>query len=371
MRRTTRGAMPDVRRRLGSHADTSRRLIGALTFTATLSTGCLSQEMARVNHPRDGQAIGRKICIVYSNKYQIRFGGIERLHPFDIRKYERIYTKLVHDGLLVPADVFVPAEASREDLLRVHTTEYLDVKLNSPRLLAHYLEIGFLRIALSSVTDAAILRPFRHATGGTILASELALKHGIAINLGGGYHHAEPDRGGGFCIYADMPIAVRKLQARGKIKRALMIDVDVHQGNGTAVCLADDPDVFTFDLFEDGIYPHPKETNDLDVPLDAGIEDAEYLDTLRNHLPGIFDRAKPDIVFLQAGVDSLEGDPLANMKLSIDGIVKRDAMIFEEATRRGIPIVMTLGGGYSANAWRAQHESIANIVHTHAHQNQP
>jgi histone deacetylase 11 len=330
-----------------------------------LNAGCMSNDMKRVGTPREGQAINQRVCIVYSNQYQIRFGGIERLHPFDIRKYERIYTQLVTDGLISPADVFVPTEISREDLQRVHTKVYLDERLKTARLLAHYLEIGFLAIVLPSVTDAAILKPFRHATGGTILAADLALKHGIAINIGGGYHHAEPDRGGGFCVYADMPIAVRKLQSEGRIRRALMIDVDVHQGNGTAVCLADDPDVFTFDMFEEHIYPQPKGKNDLDVPLASGLEDDEYLDILSVHLPAIFDKAKPDILFLQAGVDSLAGDPLANMRLSIDGIVKRDAMIFDQAVRRGVPIVMTLGGGYSPDAWRAQYESIANLLRTH------
>lgn len=325
----------------------------------------MSHNMKQIGKPREGQAIGRRVCIVYSNQYQIRFGGLERLHPFDIRKYERIYEQLVHDELIVPADIFVPTEVSRDDLLRVHSKQYIDVRLKTARLLAHYLEIGFLSIALPSMTDTAILKPFRHATGGTILAADLALKHGIAINIGGGYHHAEPDRGGGFCIYADMPIAVRRLQAQGRVNRVLMVDVDVHQGNGTAVCLADDPNVFTFDMFEENIYPHPKEKNDLDVPLTGGVRDNEYLAKLQTHLPAIFEQARPDIVFLQAGVDSLEGDPLASLRLSIDGIVRRDAMIFAEAVRRKVPIVMTLGGGYSVNAWRAQYESIAGILRTY------
>ncbi len=318
--------------------------------------------MKAVGEPRDGRPIGNRIAVVYSNRYQISFGGIERLHPFDIRKYEKIYEGLVRDELIRPADVHVPAEISREDLLRVHSETYLDRRLHSSRNLARYLEIEFLALVPAGMIDGGILKPFRHATGGTLLAAELALKHGIGINLGGGYHHAEPDQGGGFCIYADMPIAVRRLQSEGRVRRVLMIDVDVHQGNGTAACLADDPDVFTFDMYQRDIYPWPKKMNDLDVPLPRGVDDEAYLAKLEKYLPIIFDRAHPDIIFLQAGVDSLEGDPLADMRLTIDGIIRRDEMIVDAAIAHRVPIVITLGGGYGRDAWLAQYRSISNLI---------
>lgn len=338
---------------------------GVFALLILFNTGCLiPRSFKGVKSPREGRPLNDKLCVVYSQQYQIGMLGLEKLHPFDINKYSRIYLQLVTDGLLCPACVFVPEPVSEEQLLTVHTPDYLD-RLKNPTRLAEYLEFGPLAFAPSALADLAILQPFRYTTGGTLMAARQALLHGKAINLGGGYHHAEPDRGGGFCIYADMPIAIRVLQSEGRIDRALVIDVDVHQGNGTAVCLAADDRVFTFDMFQDGIYPIPKETNDLDVPMPAYTTDREFLEVLSEHLPDVFDRAPPDIVFLQAGVDGLAGDPLANFELTPDGIVERDRRIFAEADRRNVPIVMTLGGGYSDNAWRAQYQSIRGLIKTY------
>jgi histone deacetylase 11 len=315
----------------------------------------------QVKSPRDGRPLNNRICLVYSQRYQINFAGLERLHPFDINKYSKIYLHLQTDGIIQPSDVFVPQPVSRHDLLLVHSPEYLRDLQDSAKI-ARYLEFGPLAIAPAAISDAAILRPFRYATGGTILAARLALQHGMAINLGGGYHHAEPDRGGGFCIYADMPIAIRVLMHEGAIHRALVVDLDVHQGNGTALCVAEDDRVFTFDMHESDIYPIPKQRNDLDVPLPAYTTDSGFLTVLRENLPRVFDVAQPDIVFFQAGVDGLEGDPLANFMLTEDGIIERDRAVFDEAQRRGIPIVMVLGGGYSEDAWRVQYHSIRNLI---------
>ncbi len=345
-----------------------RGILVGLSF-ALVVTGffnCIpTRAVKQVKQSREGRALANRVCVVYSGHYQINFGGLEKLHPFDIRKYSKIYLQLIHDRLLAPSDVYVPTEATPSELLTVHSPQYL-LDLKDSIKLARYVEFGALSFSPAGLNDAAMLQPFRYATGGTILAARLALKHGMAINLGGGYHHAEPDRGGGFCIYADMPIAIRVLQREMLIRRALIVDVDVHQGNGTARCIAADPDVFTLDLHEGDIYPIPKEKNDIDVPLPAGTGDEEYLEVLKKHLPTAFDEAKPDIVFLQAGVDGLAGDPLAHFELTADGIRKRDALIFDEAQRRGVPIVMVLGGGYSAQAWRVQFESIRSLIATYA-----
>ena len=305
-----------------------------------------------------------RVAVVYSAKYQINLAGAEKLHSFDIRKYAKIYLALNTSGLLRPRDVFVPRDVSRADILRVHTPAFLE-SLNDPATVARYLEAPAAKVLPSPVLDAAILRAFRAATGGTILAGRLALRHGIAINLGGGYHHAKPDAGEGFCIYADMPIAIRCLQAEGLLKRVLLVDLDVHQGNGTAVCLGGDPGVFIFDMHEGDIYPIPKEKCTVDVELRAGTDDATYLRTLRSYLPKIFARAKPDLVFLQAGCDTLAGDSLARLAMTQDGIVARDALVIDEAVRRGIPIVMVLGGGYSPRAWQAQYASIRRTIETY------
>jgi histone deacetylase 11 len=344
------------------HGDSRQVCLLWMVLITVLPGGCVvPRSFKQVQEPRNGVALNQRVCLVYSQRYQIDLAGAETLHPFDINKYARMYLQLVTDGLVRPEEVFVPAEVSHQDLLRVHTPDYL-ARLRQPACLARYLESGFVTLMLPSAADAGILRPFRYATGGTILAARLAMQHGIAVNLGGGYHHAEPDRGGGFCIYADMPIAIRVLQAEGLIRRALVVDLDVHQGNGTARCVAADDAVFTFDMHEADIYPIPKETNDLDVPLPAGTGDREYLKTLSEHLPEVFDSARPDLVFLQAGVDVLDGDPLARLRLTPDGIVERDRLVFEAATRRKVPIVMVLGGGYSRGAWHVQYRSIRRVI---------
>ena len=166
----------------------------------------------------------------------------------------------------------------------------------------------------------------------------------------------------GFCIFADMPIAIRVLQAEGKIKHALVIDLDVHQGNGTAVCLADDNTTFTFSMHQGNIYPRPKEKSDLDVELASGTDDKTFLAILAKHLDKIIKVAKPDIVFLQAGCDTLDGDPLASLKMSAKGISKRDMMVIDACVKHKIPVIMTLGGGYSPTAWQVQFKSIRDII---------
>ncbi len=331
--------------------------------TAATHIGCVPPASFRqVKQPRAGEAVGQRVCIVYSQRYQIDLGGVEKLHPFDINKYAKIYLALLTEGLVQPEDVFVPEPARRVDLLRVHTAEYLDQRLRHPASLARYLEFDAAAIVPAGFTDAAVLKAFRAASGGTLTAARLAVQYGMAVNLGGGYHHAEPDAGGGFCIYADMPMAIRTLQAEGLIERALIVDLDAHQGNGTAMCLADDDSVFTFDMHQEGIYPNPKQRNDLDIPLSAGTTDAEYLALLGRRLPSVFDAADPDLVILQAGADVLDEDPLAGLSLTPEGVRQRDEMVFEAAASRNVPIVMVLGGGYSANAWRVQFESIRNLI---------
>src|SRR5262249_909317 len=153
--------------------------------------------------------------------------GFEKLHPFDINKYAKIYRQLVTDNLLRPANVYVPEEISRTDILRVHTAGYLENLRNSKKL-AKYLEAPLAEWLPAGIADRRLLRAFRYSTGGTLLAARQALHHGMAINLGGGYPHAEPDRGGGFCVYADMPIAIRALQAEKLLRRVLVVDLDVH-----------------------------------------------------------------------------------------------------------------------------------------------
>ncbi len=301
------------------------------------------------------------VALVYSKAYKINLGGLEKMHPFDIHKYGKIADRLVEDGLATKSDFHVPKELTREEILTVQTAQFLD-SLKNAKTVARYLEAPMVGALPAAVIDRGMLRAFRHASGGTVEAAREALKHGIAINLGGGYHHAKPDRGEGFCVYADMPIAIRVLQRQRLIGRALVVDLDAHQGNGTIVCCRGDDSVFTFSMHEGGIYPVPKEKGDRDIELAPGTGDEAYLQTLREALPEIIRAGRPDIVFLQAGCDPLAGDPLTNLAMTKEGIVARDALVIDTCVARQIPVVMLLGGGYSKEAWEVQHASIRRTI---------
>lgn len=305
-----------------------------------------------------------KIAVVYRKEYEFSLGGLERAHPFDIHKYGKIYKRLLKKRLLRRSDTHEPDQIATADLLRIHKGAYIK-SLSSSQAAARYLEMPLVAVLPSSMLENGIIKPFRYGTGGTLLAARLALKTGAAVNLGGGYHHAKPDTGEGFCLFADIPVAIRVLQAEKLIARALIVDVDVHQGNGTILCLAGDDTTFAFSMHQRDIYPNPKEKGDLDVSLESGTDDAAFLKILGENLPKAFAAARADIVFLVAGCDTLAGDPLASLAMTVEGIVRRDAMVIDAAVRRGVPVVMTLSGGYSKDAARAQYESVANLIRTY------
>jgi histone deacetylase 11 len=307
-----------------------------------------------------------KVSIVYTEEYTVNLAGLERLHSFDIHKYKRIYDNLIGNGVLSPDAVAIPEEITEDAILRVHTQGFLD-SLQTPQNVADYLEVSeLMSIIPAAFIDKGILKPLRYATGGTLLAGRLAMRDGIAINIGGGYHHAKPDAGEGFCIYADIPIAIRTLQEERKIQRALIIDLDVHQGNGTAICLAGDETTYCFSMHQSDIYPIPKEQSDMDIELSSGTVDDTYLKILHENLPLVFESAGDiDIVFYQAGCDTISGDPLADLEMTEEGIIKRDQAVIEYCVSRQVPVVMTLGGGYSDTAWHIQYSSIRRILESY------
>lgn len=305
--------------------------------------------------------IARPIPIVYSKDTSIDLFGVEKLHPFDVKKYDKIYECLKSDGYVSAEMDYKPEVLTDEDLKLVHTAEYLN-NLNDKGLVSEYLEAPILQTIPGLNIKKNVVQPFINSAGGTLKAARLALKTGAAINIGGGYHHAMPDRGEGFCIIADVPIAIKKLQKEGLIKRALIIDTDIHQGNGTVICLQNDPTTFTFSIHEQDIYPWPKPAGDWDIGISAGVTDDLYAEHLAKTLPEMIRRSKPDIVFHVSGCDSLEGDPLANGSMTAAGIAKRDLMILEACEKHSIPYVMTLAGGYSKNAWKVQSDSIKGLM---------
>jgi acetoin utilization deacetylase AcuC-like enzyme len=273
---------------------------------------------------------------VYSPAYFADIG----LHVFPIEKY-RLVAEALRQKHEIPQAAFVePVPATREQLLRVHTERYLDDLDHcrwTPRTLYSELPLTREIIALAKL-----------ACGGTLRAAELALEEGAAVHIGGGFHHAFAEKAEGFCYLNDLAVAVREMQRRGKIQKAMVIDCDLHQGNGTAKIFQKDPTVFTFSIHQAELYP-VKEESDLDIHLENGVSDEEYLQLLHEHIPQQLDAFQPELILYQAGADPFEHDQLGDLKLTIAGLAERDRLIFLWAKQRHIPIAATLGGGYAYN----------------------
>jgi len=274
--------------------------------------------------------------LVYSDQYDLNLGD----HVFPSVKYRLTKEKLLRDGIVRPEDLVEPAPASDEDVALVHHREYIR-KLKTGTL--SYLEILRLEIPYSP----ELVRAVWLCAGGSILAGRLALEGNIAVNVGGGFHHAFPDHGEGFCVLHDVAIAIRRLQKEGAIQRAMTVDCDVHQGNGTAEIFAADPTVFTFSIHQERNYPYPKPASNLDVNLEDGTEDEEYLAALEDGLGQALAEFHPDMVFYLAGADPYREDQLGGLKLSLDGIERRDRLVLQAARAKNIPVMITLAGGYA------------------------
>jgi len=266
-------------------------------------------------------------------------------HPFPMVKYTLVYDRLRAAGLLPAERIMLPGEAARADLERVHTREYLD-RLFGPGLSAQEQR------ALGVPWSPRLLRRSRLAVQGTLLAACAALEDGRAGNLAGGTHHAFADHGEGFCVLNDVAITIRRLQADRRIARALVVDLDVHQGNGTAAIFEGDESVFTFSIHGEKNYPARKMRSTLDVGLPDGVDDDAYLSALQANLPSLTKEFRPDIVFYLAGVDVAEGDRYGKFRLSDAGVRARERCVLDWSQKLGVPLVITLAGGYSPNAVR-------------------
>jgi histone deacetylase 11 len=301
------------------------------------------------------------VPLVYHPAYNIHVFGLERQHPFDSRKPRRIHDALVARGLRRPRDFVRPRSPGRRDLLRVHAPAYLD-SLRRPETIAGILKVPIVRRLPGWLIDRMVLRALRYATGGTMLAASLALEHGLAINLGGGFHHAAGAWAGGFCVYADTPLALKRLHDEGRIARALVVDLDAHQGNGTAACFRDWPWASIFDLHQHDLFPPEKQPEDFPLPVPAGLAGAEYLGLVRDALPAALDSARPDLIVYNAGSDPFEGDPLAGFRLTAADLAERDLLVATLAHERRIPFAMVLSGGYSPGSWRIHADSIEGLL---------
>jgi len=273
--------------------------------------------------------------VFYTPRY---YADIGSGHVFPIRKFELVRDKLIAEGTLQPAELFEPTPATVDDVLLVHTSDYVW------RLCSGQLTVKEIRRLGLPWSESLVRRSF-YAVGGTLAATQAALMNGYSSNLAGGTHHAFADRGEGFCVLNDVAIAIRAMRARQLIQRAAIVDCDVHQGNGTATIFAGDDDTFTFSMHGANNYPLFKAQSSLDVELPDRTPDAEYLETLAHHLPAVF-AGDPQIVFYLAGADPYKGDKLGRLSLSIDGLRNRDAYVLRECFEREIPVVTVMSGGY-------------------------
>ena len=302
--------------------------------------------------------------LIYSDDYYLPIGA----HVFPAEKYRRIRDRLLETGIAEPSDFLTPRPASDEDILLVHTPEYVR-KLRTGTLSAHEeleMEIPF---------SPELVQAFWLAAGGSILAADYALKDHLAFNVGGGFHHAFPDHGEGFCMIHDVAVAIRRMQRDGKITRAMTVDCDVHQGNGTAaifagVHVASEPlpsgsastlnwfrpfkalndrvgDVFTISLHQENNYPAWKPPSSIDVDLPDGIGDDDYLAWLDNALSSGLRQFDPELICYIAGADPYREDQLGGLSLTIEGLKRRDELVFRVAEARGIPVMVTFAGGYA------------------------
>jgi acetoin utilization deacetylase AcuC-like enzyme len=277
-----------------------------------------------------------RCTFIYSPDYYCDIGA----HVFPTEKYRLVYRALIADGD-IPADRFLaPEPASREDLLLVHTEEYVrDLLTFRPTARTQSSELPI---------SEEIVRANLLGTGGTLLACRRALDEGLSMNLAGGFHHAFPDHAEGFCYINDIAVGIRRIRADGQAKRVAVVDLDVHQGNGTAFIFRSDPAVFSFSMHQENIYP-AKQPGMLDVGLEDGLGDEDYLGLLESHLPQILDAFRPELVIYLAGADVLAGDQLGGLALSLDGVRRRDECVIGHCARRGIPVAGVLGGGYAQN----------------------
>jgi acetoin utilization deacetylase AcuC-like enzyme len=274
--------------------------------------------------------------LVYHDRYDLNLGP----HVFPSQKFRLIYEMLLREGIATPEDFSRPNTARDEDILRVHTSEWVR-KLKTGTLTAS--EIMLLEVPYSKELVEAVWL----AAGGTILAGQFALRDGFGSNLSGGFHHAYPGHGEGFCAIHDVAVAIRRLQADGTVKKAIVVDTDVHHGNGTAAIFRNDPTVFTISIHQENNYPAHKPPSSVDLNMDDRVDDDEYLEALIPAVVKALDEFQPDIVFYVGGADPYCEDQLGGLSLTKEGLKQRDRQVFEEARRRKIPVATTLAGGYA------------------------
>jgi len=287
--------------------------------------------------------------VVYHPRYDLKLGA----HVFPSQKFRLIAEKLISSGVAEKSDFLEPQAASDEDLLRVHTASWVH-KLKTGTLTAS--EIMKLEVPYSPELAEAVWL----AAGGSMLAAQSAMRNGFGCNLSGGFHHAYSNHGEGFCAIHDVAVAVRRLQTDGQIKKAMIVDTDVHHGNGTASIFADDASVFTISIHQENNYPAHKPPSDVDLNMRDGAGNDEYLAALIPTVERCLDSFNPDMVFYVGGADPYAEDQLGGLKLTLEGLKRRDRQVFEAVRSRNIPVTSALAGGYA----RRVEDTVAIHVNT-------
>ncbi|CAB3225474.1 unnamed protein product [Arctia plantaginis] len=301
--------------------------------------------------------------LVYDDRYNVSFCGLEKLHVFDSKKWRNIIRYLKEAKFITDEQLVTPLEPTKSDLLVVHTKRYLR-SLKWSAKVAIIAEVPIIACVPNIWVQHAYLKPMRLQTGGSVLAGKLALERGWAINVGGGFHHCSGDKGGGFCPYADITMLIRFLVQAEMIQNAMIVDLDAHQGNGYQHDFLSVPEVYIMDMYNKDIYPRDRDAKKAirrKVELTCNVEDQEYLTKLKQHLKVALSEFKPDILVYNAGTDILESDPLGCMNISDIGIIKRDEFVFEMCKQKHIPIVMLTSGGYLMKTAKIIADSIMNL----------
>ena len=272
-------------------------------------------------------------------------------HRFPMEKYELLPQQLLLEGTCEPSDFFTPTKVALENVLRIHNKEYVTRLINLNLSKREIRNIGF------PLTKKLVERELIIA-GGTVMGCEKALKTGIAMNIAGGTHHAFQDCGEAFCLLNDQAIAAQYLLDQKKASQILILDLDVHQGNGTAAIFKSNPKIFTLSVHGAKNYPFQKEKSDLDIELEDETDDKKYLDKIKKIIPALIDNIKPDFIFYLSGVDVLGTDKLGRLNLTIEGCKERDTFVLKQCNDRNIPLQCSMGGGYS--------KDIKVIIEAHA-----
>jgi acetoin utilization deacetylase AcuC-like enzyme len=274
--------------------------------------------------------------LIYDDRYDLHLGE----HVFPSQKYRLVRERLLAEGLADSGDFISPQPATDDDILRVHSQDYV-YKLKTGSL--SYTEKLRMEVPYSKeLIEACWL-----AAGGSILAAQRALVDGWAVSIGGGFHHAYPDHGEGFCVIHDVAVAIRRLQFDRAIETAMVVDTDVHHGNGTAAIFGGDGTVFTLSIHQENNYPFPKPPSTIDINLADGVGDEEYLSVLESHLQKAFAEFSPQLLFYVGGADPYREDQLGGLALTMEGLGRRDALVFDYAKRNNVPVAITLAGGYA------------------------